>query len=333
MLQIEKDDRAKTIYIKSAPLQWACDNVPCRCTFEKWIKLDGAAAIVNAQLLNARSDHTKYGGHGQELPAIYTIGSLYQVVTYNGTEPFSNGTLTYFPLQTPIGLLATEYWAALVDKEGWGLGVFQPGTIRISAGFFGTPGDYDPHDNPTGYLGPNHIEILDWNITYNYSFHLVLGTVDTIRKYAYDNRQLTENCLHADFTSNRQHWVYENAADSGLPRGYWHVAMEMNDPQLYGPNCLWKAEDYQWLLINASFGMTQVSTEAQLFWNRVGFGQNFNERDSVHFSVRADDQFHIIKVDLFESPNYTGNMFGLRFDPVVTGTHGAYVNIAFIELH
>lgn len=332
VLQVEKDDRNKSIYIKTTPLQWACDNVPCKCTFEKWITLNGAAAVVNAQLTNARTDHTHYRGYGQELPAIYTIGSLYQVVAYNGTEPFSGGAPTYFPLRTPVGILATEHWAALVNKEGWGLGVFQPATIQISAGFFGTPGDYGPHDNPTGYLGPHHIEILDWDITYSYSFHLVLGTVDAIRKYAYDNRQLAEDCLEAKFASNRQHWVYQNAADSGLPRGYWHVAMEMNDPQLYGPNCLWKAEEHPRLYINASFGVTQASTEAQLFWNRVGFGQNFDESDSVHFPIKADGRFHVIEVDLSTSPNYKGSMFGLRFDPVVTGTDGAYVNIAYITL-
>ena len=26
-------------------LQWSCDNVPCECTFEKWITLDGRSVV------------------------------------------------------------------------------------------------------------------------------------------------------------------------------------------------------------------------------------------------------------------------------------------------
>lgn len=332
VLQLDKNDTAKSIYIKTRPLQWACDNVPCACTFEKWIHLDGTAAVVNVQLTNTRTDHTPYGDYGQELPAIYTVGSLYQVVAYNGTEPFTNGPLTVFPLKTPQAVLASEHWAALVNKDNWGLGVFQPGTIHINAGFFGTPGDYGPQDNPTGYLGPNHMEILDWNITYRYTFHLVLGTLDTIRGYAYQHQQEIENCLDSQFTGDRQHWVYHNAMDGGVPRGHWHVIMEQDDPQLVGPNCLWKAEDHQKLYINASFSTTQASTDAQVFWNPAGPGEHFDEIHSVHFKVQADGQFHLVEVALSQSSSYRGPVFGLRFDPVAVGIKGAYVDIASITL-
>ena len=64
--------------------------------FEKWIRLVGTAVVVDAKLTNARKDMTKYGAHGQELPAIYTIGSLYRTVAYNGTSPFTNASLAYY---------------------------------------------------------------------------------------------------------------------------------------------------------------------------------------------------------------------------------------------
>ena len=327
-----KDDTAKTIYVKSRPLQWACDNVACDCIFEKWIRLNGTAAVVEAQLTNSRSDHTPYGGYGQELPAIYTIGSLYQLVAYNGTEPFMGGPLTKFPLTPPTNILATEHWAALVNKEGWGLGVFQPGTIFINGAFFGTPGAYGPLDNPTGYLGPHHMEILDWNIKYRFAFHLVLGDIKQIRTYTDQHQHEIGNCLDSQFVSDRQHWVYKNAADMGVPQGYWNVIMEEDDPQLYGPNCLWKAEDHPTLYINASFGRTQASTDAQVFFSPAGLGTNFTETGSVHFPIRPDGMFHLIEVDLTQSPSYKGTMFQLRFDPVVTGTQGAYVKITSIIL-
>ena len=334
VIDVQKNDSTHTIYIKSRPLQWACDNVPCYCVFEKWIKLVGTAVVVDAKLTNARKDMTKYGDHGQELPAIYTIGSLYRTVAYNGTSPFTNASLTYYPLKEPVPILASEHWAALVNEDNWGLGVFQPGTIWINSRFFGTPGKYGPLDDPTGYLGPYHSEILDWNITYTYQFHLVLGTLDDIRVYAYQNQHLIENCLMADFRYNasRQHWYYVNANDSGVPNGHWHVSMEQNDPQLYGPNCLWKTADHPKLYINASFSEVQASTEAQVFWNPYGVGQHFDETHSMSFTIIPDGAYHVYEVDLSQSASYTGSGFGLRFDPVVSGTKGAYVDIAFIRL-
>ena len=304
----------------------------CDCIFEKWIRLNGTAAVIETQLTNSRSDHTSYGEFEQELPAIYTVGSLYRLVAYNGTEPFMGGPLTKFPLSPPTNILATEHWAALVNNEDWGLGVFQPGTIFINGAFFGTPGAYGPHDNPTGYLGPRHMEILDWNIEYRFTFHLVLGDINQIRTYADQHQHKIENCLDSQFVSDRQHWVYKNAADTGVPQGYWSVIMEKDDPQLYGPNCFWKAEEHPILYINASFGKTQASTDAQVFFSPAGLGTHFTETDSVRFPIKADGMFHLIEVDLSQSPSYEGTMFQLRFDPVVTGTKGAYVKITSIIL-
>ena len=289
--------------------------------------------VVNVRLTNSRKDKTKYYSYAQELPAIYTIGSLYQTVAYNGSSPFTNGPLTYFPRTGATAILATEHWVAMVNKDNWGLGVFQPGTIFINSNFFGTPGNYGPLDNPTGYLGPYHREILDWNIVYDYQFHLVLANLDDIRTYAYQNQNIINNCLVADFRYNasRQHWYFINANDSGLPSGFWRVMMEQNDPQIYGPNCLWKTEDHPNIYINASFSTGQASTQAQLFWNAGGVGQQFDEVHSVSFTVTADGQYHVYKVDLSSASSYTGSAFGLRFDPVETGAKSAYVDIAFIR--
>lgn len=332
--KIEKNDTTNSIYIQSVPLQWACDNVPCDCIFEKWIQLSGSAVVVNARLTNSRKDKMQYGSYGQELPAIYTIGSLYQTVAYNGTSPFTNGSLTYFQQTGESEILATEHWAAIVNKDNWGLGVFQPGSIFIRSNFFGTPGNYGPMDSPTGYLSPYHREILDWNIVYDYQFHLVLGNLDDIRTYAYTNREAISNCLVTDFRYNasRQHWYYINANDSGLPNGYWQVIMEQIDPQIYSPNCFWKTQEHPYVYINASFSTGQASLQAQLFWNAVGVGEHFDEAHSVQFTIVDDGQYHIYKVDLSSASSYNGSAYGLRFDPVAKGVKGAYVNIAFIRL-
>ena len=71
-------------------MQWACDDIPCNCTFEQCIQLNGQRADVGAVLNNYRSDKTLYNAQGQEMPAVYTISTLYKLVTYNGIIVYPN---------------------------------------------------------------------------------------------------------------------------------------------------------------------------------------------------------------------------------------------------
>lgn len=331
VLSIEVNKSTFSLYVRSRPLQWACDNVECECIYEKWIELRGTAVVVQARLTNDRSDKTAYGGFTQELPAVYTIGLLYRLFTYNGTSPFTGGSLvelnTDGPIWTPGMFTATESWAAMVDSTGtWGLGVYQPETMRISAGFFGTRGSGGPSDSQTGYIAPNQDEIIDWNIRYNFTYHLVLGNLDTIRSYVYQNRPVP--CLSYSFISDRQHFTFNNAADSGMPDGYWHVVMEQNDPQLVGPVCLWDAEKYPVLGIYAAYSPTQVSTTAQVFWSSTAMpGPQFSEAQSVRFTIVPDGKARLYEVDLSTNPMYTGALYCLRFDPVDSGMAGSFVDV------
>ena len=78
--------------------------------------------------------------------------------------------------------LATENWAAHVDEDDWGLGVWHPGVFRFSGGFAGKPGQAGPQDSPTGYLAPHRQEILDHNLRHEYEYILILGKLDAIRR-------------------------------------------------------------------------------------------------------------------------------------------------------
>ena len=138
--------------------------------FEKWISLNGTTATVKASLTNARSDKTFYPGQGQELPAVYTTGYLHRLFTYDGTEPFTNAPMKELPAgpNSPNAFLATERWAALVDNDEWGLGVFQPEAILMHGRFVGNhPGTGGPTDGATGHISVINEEILDWNIVYH----------------------------------------------------------------------------------------------------------------------------------------------------------------------
>ncbi len=187
---LEHTNDGTTLYVKSIPNQWALDGVPCECTFEKWIVLEGNGVRVHFRLTNHRSDTTAYPAMDQELPAAYTTDRFYRLVTYTGSSPYAWGALTEIPNNGPpwAYFSATERWAALVDDNGWGMGVYNPNTDRFVGGFYGTPGPGDPAGSSCGYMAPLRTETITYNTVYDYEVYLILGWVDDIRAYVYQHR-------------------------------------------------------------------------------------------------------------------------------------------------
>jgi len=67
-----------TMEITTRPLQWACHNVSCECTFKQTITLEGTPSgtgvRVTSTLVNARTDKFTPALMDQELPAVYRYG-------------------------------------------------------------------------------------------------------------------------------------------------------------------------------------------------------------------------------------------------------------------
>jgi hypothetical protein len=179
-----------TLYVKSIPMQWALDNVPCECVFEKWIELNGNAVEVHFKLINNRSDRNYYGARHQELPAVYTTDRFHRLFTYNGNRPYTNAPVEEIANSGPpwAYFTGTEKWAALVQDNEWGLGVYNPNAQEFAGGFHGTPGNGDPEGSSTGYLTPLRSEAINWNTVYEYDAYFILGYVDDIRTWVYQNR-------------------------------------------------------------------------------------------------------------------------------------------------
>jgi hypothetical protein len=325
---VDQRNDGKELYVKCIPMQWPLDNVPGECTYECWIRLRGSTALVRSRMVNHRSDRTQYPGRDQELPAIYTNGPWYRLITYDGDKPFTGDKLREIPPQFPwVGWQATENWAALVDDHDFGLGVYEPGVYRMIGGFAGKPGKGGPKDGPTGYIAPLHAEILDWNIDYDYRYTLIVGTLDEIRKTvsALAQKPAPPNYV---FEKDRQHWRYVNATDTGWPiRGELDVKLEANDPQLLGPAAFWLARDAPRLTIRAAFHTDPA--QAVLFWSRHD-APGFTEARSVPFDIVPDGKMHTYVLDLSRSPEYRGAITGLRFDPIPAGKPGDWVRIQSI---
>jgi hypothetical protein len=325
----------KTLYVKCVPMHWPLDNVPGECTFECWFDLDGPAVHARCRLVNDRPDHTQYPARGQELPAVYTNGPWYRLMTYAGDKPFTNDALTRIEKkQGEPGpwshWAATESWAALVDDDDFGLGIYSPVRCHFTGGFAGKPGKGGAHDDPTGYIAPNATEILDWNVTHEYRYDLILGNLPDIRAYVYAHAPKPTPPSYR-FEHDREGWWYHNATDAGWPLrgGELNVLMEHDDPQLVGPVQFWRAQDAGTLVIEAA--CHSARNDARLFWRRLS-DAGFGEQNSLGFPLIPDGQYHTYRVKLADQPTWTGGLLQLRLDPVGSGAPGEWFRVKSIRL-
>lgn len=331
---IEHRNDGRSIYVKLVPLQWPLRKIEGECICESWLELDGNAVRARMRLTNARSDRTQYAARDQELPAAYFNAPFHRLVSYTGDRPFTRGKITELPTKGTIagvwaGWTATERWSAWLNDEGWGIGVWNPSTTAMIGGFSGKPGTGGALHAPTAYVAPKRREILDADITYEFRYALIVGTVEDIRKFAAE--QPGARKLPAwEFRDDRQGWHTTNAMDTGWPiRGMLDIRLEKNDPQLHSPPTFWRAEDAPRLVIEAAYDGT--SGDAEVFWDKLA-GANDHRVQRATFTPIADGQFREYMFNLAAVPGYEGGCTQLRFDPVPAGKAGARVRIRRIAL-
>ncbi|MHB1035472.1 MAG: hypothetical protein ACYC35_12120 [Pirellulales bacterium] len=355
---IEHRNDGKTIYVKCVPMIWPLKNVPAECTFECEYRLEGAAVEACCRLSNARSDKTQYAGRNQELPAVYTNGPWYKLVTYLGDRPFSDApTATLVDRDDGKGwpwlnFYTPEHWAALLDKDDRGLGVFQADAYGVTGGFHSGPkGRGGAKDAQTGYAAPVTAEILDHNIRYEYRYVLIVGTLGEIRRYAAEHSAKAKRPKWV-FSSDRAHWIYEGTTDAGWPiEGELRVKLQEHGAALVSPPTFWRADDASKLQIEAAFdrnggepaagnpaaGQCAITLEpfsdqeqrAWEAWGPAAARPAKKQVGPVPLRLTADGQYRVYTALLAGTPGYQGAMIHLRVHlPGGTGT----VRVKRVEL-
>ena len=328
-----------SLFVRCIPMHWPLENEPAHCTFQSRIELEGNTVHVRGTLVNDRPDPTQYLARSQELPAVYTNGFLHRLVTYAGDRPFTGDDITRIEKRWKSAAdlasgspwaswQATECWAALLNDEGRGLGIWTPGTFHYTGGFFGEPGSGGPSDPQTGYMSPLHREVLDADIRYEYSYVLILGTLEEIRGHVYEH---SPRSFPPDyrFETDRAHWHMIDCRDAGWPiEGELRVVLDGRDPRLVGPPGFWRASDVPRLWLDAAFDTGE--DEAVVFWTRFGEG-GFSAESSVAFPVVSDGRRRLHEIDLSSAPTWRGVVTGLRLDPASSGGEGLSVRIRSIS--
>jgi hypothetical protein len=329
----EHRNDGREIYLKCIPMQWPLNDVPGDCVFETWTTLEGPVIHMHYRCTNQRLDKTAYRPCPQELPAVYTISKLWRLMSYTGDKPFTQGTLSQvkndwrkpWPWTRFVG---TERWAALVDENDWGLGVFKDDGGEFHGGIYGDDRSDDPKHGSTAYLAPIHMENFDYNIVYDHRTEFMVGALADIRKRFNDMATKTPPAWH--FVQDRQHWTLRNAIDRGFPmKGEWRIRFGTDRAHLQSPVQCWRAESAPAMELEIAY--TGRGKSVRIYWQRLD-DATFDRKKSLDLLVDAGGKFHPYRLNLAASPEYRGLIIGLAIEPVGEPFEGDEMAIKSIAL-
>jgi hypothetical protein len=238
-------------------------------------------------------------------------------MSYTGDKPFTGDAVTQvsndwrkpWPWKR---FVATERWAALVDDQDWGLGVFKDDGGEFHGGVYGDERSADPKHGSTAYVAPIHMENFDHNIVYEHRTEYVVGQLADIRKRF--NEMATKTPPAWRFVTDRQHWTLRDVTDAGFPlKGEWRIKFGARKPRLESPTQCWRAERAP--VMDLEIANNGQATSARLFWKRLD-DDKFDTQKSLALDLHPDGKFHVYHLDLASSPEYRGLIIGLAIEPV-----------------
>jgi hypothetical protein len=176
---LELRSEGSSLYCRSIPLHWATGKELRECVMEQWVSLEGS--IVHARFQFTYSGTVTHAAHHQEIPAIFVDASLATLVSYTGSEPWTNGQLTRrIPGATNEYITITEHWVAYVDEKDFGIGVYVPIASEATCyRYLGGSG------SDCSYVAPINTFALKPGLTFTYDAYFAVGSVEQLRKQFY----------------------------------------------------------------------------------------------------------------------------------------------------
>ena len=106
--------------------------------------------------------------------------ALPNLVIYDGDRPWTGAKLTRVIPGWPYELQkSTEQWAAYVDENDWGCGVYFPGSTQLTT--YRHPGPAGPKGGGCSYFAPIRSLAITKGMQLEYDVYLTIGTVKEIR--------------------------------------------------------------------------------------------------------------------------------------------------------
>ena len=176
---LEKKERKDSLYVKTKPRHWASGGEVDDVLMEEWLTLDGGLARLKFRMtFTGTAEHKPTH---QELPAIFVAPRCNTLVfCEKGSPAWSGAPLVRRQPGPPDSKDAivkfAEPWAAWVDAEGQGLGVYFP-----HADFATTYRVRDTGAGDCSYIAPLQTFALKPGFVFEYDAVLATGTVEQIR--------------------------------------------------------------------------------------------------------------------------------------------------------
>eukprot|EP00775_Hariotina_reticulata_P008538 gene8538-8720_t len=176
--------RGGSVVVRSHPRNWGGQQLLQDVVMTtKVTMLDKIIKVHNVMQYTGADEHP---ARHQELPAIFVDRKLNVLATYNGSNPWSNGSLSFLmPGGKGEYFKPTEKWAAYVDDAtGYGLGVFSPTADQLVAYRVGPEGSSARSD--CSYMAPIVTAAIKPGMRFSYDYYIAIGRLDQIRRWFAD---------------------------------------------------------------------------------------------------------------------------------------------------
>ena len=172
---LEQKEAKHSLYIKTKPRQWASGQNVDDLVMEQWISVEGGLARLKYRM--TYSGTREHQPRHQELPAVFIKPQLNTLVYCEKGKPWTDAPLTRrqpgFPNEE---VKFSEPWAAWVNADGQGLGLYCPHTDVATTYRVLQTGVAD-----CSYISPLQTFALKPGLVFEYDIVLAIGNVDQIR--------------------------------------------------------------------------------------------------------------------------------------------------------
>jgi hypothetical protein len=195
----------KSVYIKAQPMDWGHVGSITPSYMENVYSLETGLIRVDNRFVDFSGfDH--YHRH-QELPAFYTVSYFNRFSYYNGSNSWTNQSVTHLnslpdwgnaanasQCYLPLKNSNTETWCAWTNSSNnYGIGLYVPNVDMFLAGRHNYNGSKDPSNSATNYVAPlNEIELVTYQ-PIEYSYIMTTGSLTNIRNTFKANKDFATN--------------------------------------------------------------------------------------------------------------------------------------------
>lgn len=175
---LETKEAKGSLYVKSIPVNWAGGQDLEDCRMEEWISLEGNMARIRFRF--SYQGKTNHAPRHQELPAVFVDYDLPNLVYYTGDAPWTGADLKKdVPGWPNESRKVDEEWAGFVGQDGRGLGVYFPGSTKITC--YRYSGVSGPKGGGCSYFSPIQTLAIKPGFVHDYTIHLTIGTAEEMR--------------------------------------------------------------------------------------------------------------------------------------------------------